>query len=205
MSKKLSDYAIGSFHTIGKTKYITESSNEHTATLRSLKTGKIKVVELDKNVKINVRKTLLALDASTTSTGYSVFENGKLIKSGTIAPSATLSMQKRVCYVVGRLEDIVEEFGVENVVEEDIFFNGMTEVFEALAQLKGALMYMLNSKKIKVEYVPPTAWKSFFGIARRDSLEGKKLAIAKCKELTGKIYQEDCAESVLIGMYKLRK
>ena len=62
-------YVIGSFHTIRGQKYIVENSNEYNAVLRSLKTGRVKNVEI-KNVKKSDNKTLLSLDPSTTATGW---------------------------------------------------------------------------------------------------------------------------------------
>ena len=74
-------FEIGSFHTVCRTKYIVESVNTSKATLRALKTGKVKVVELGVKEKKGESNTLLALDASTKATGWAIFKNGKLRES----------------------------------------------------------------------------------------------------------------------------
>ena len=200
-------FEIGSFHTIGRTKYIVESVNTHKATLRALKSGKIKVVDLgdSKSVKMNAEKTLLSLDPSTSSCGWSIFKNGTLYKSGQIQPRASLSVQKRICFVGDRLDKLIDDYGVTDVISEDIYYGGLVDVYESLAMLKGVIYYICNSKKIKIEYVLPSIWKSYFKIARRDSTEGKRLAMELCRKKTGKKYPEDESEAILIGMYKLRK
>ena len=200
-------FEIGSFHTIGRTKYIVESVNASKATLRALKTGKVKVVELggSKNVKISAEKTLLSLDPSTSSCGYAIFKDGNLYKSGQIQPRTNLSVEKRICFVVDRLDKLIDEYGVTEVISENIYYGGLVDVYEALSMLKGVIYYICNSKKVKVEYVLPSVWKSHMKIARRDSAEGKRLAIELCKKKTGKKYPEDESEAILIGMWKLGK
>ena len=206
MSSREPQFEIGAFHTIGRTKYIVESVNAHKATLRALKSGKIKVVDLSdsKSVKINAGKTLLSLDPSTSSCGWAIFKNGTLYKSGQIHPRASLSVQKRICFVSDRLDRLIDDNGVTEVMSEDIYYGGLVDVYESLAMLKGVIYYICNSKKIKIEYVLPSIWKSYFKIARRDTKEGKRLAIELCRKKTGKKYPEDESEAILVGMYKLR-
>ena len=200
-------FEIGSFHTIGRTKYIVESVNASKATLRALKSGKVKVVDLggSKNVKMNAEKTLLSLDPSTSSCGFAIFKDGNLFKSGEIKPRTNLSVAKRICFVVDRLDKLIDEYGVTEVISEDIYYGGLVDVYEALSMLKGTIYYICNSKKIKVDYVLPSVWKSHMKIARRNSEEGKKLSIELCKKKTGKKYPEDESEAILIGMWKLGK
>ena len=201
-------FEIGSFHTIGRTKYIVESVNTHNATLRALISGKVKVVDLgraSKNVKISAEKTLLSLDPSTSSCGFAIFKDGSLFKSGEIKPRTNLSVAKRICFVVDRLDKLIDEYGVTEVISEDIYYGGLVDVYEALSMLKGVIYYICNSKKVRIDYVLPSVWKSHMKIARRDSAEGKRLAIELCKKKTGKKYPEDESEAILIGMYKLRK
>lgn len=198
-------FEIGSFHTIGRTKYIVESVNTSKATLRALKTGKVKVVELGVKEKKGESNTLLALDASTKATGWAIFKNGKLYKSGVICPRATLDVYKRIKVVADRIEDIIEEYSVNELISEDIYYGGNIHTFEVLSMLKGVINYVSNKRKLKIYYVLPNVWKSHFSIARKDSECGKKLAIELCRKKVGRKLGEDESESVLIGMYKLEK
>ena len=200
-------FEIGSFHTIGRTKYIVESVNVSKATLRALKSGKVKVVNLveSKNVKISAEKTLMSLDPSTCSCGWAIFKDGTLYKSGQIQPRTNLSLAKRICFVVDRLDKLIDEYGVTEVISEDIYYGGLVDVYEALSMLKGTIYYICNFKKVRIDYVLPSVWKSHMKIARRDSAEGKRFAIELCKKKTGKKYPEDEAEAILIGLWKLGK
>ena len=197
-------FEIGSFHTIGRTKYIVESVNTSKATLRALKTGKVKVVELggsSKNFKIGAEKTLMSLDPSTSSCGFAIFKDGNLFKSGQIQPRKNLSVAKRICFVADRLDRLIDEYGVAQIISEDIYYGGLVDVYEALAMLKGTIYYICNFKKVKIDYVLPSVWKSHMKIARRNSAEGKMLAIELCKKKTGKKYPEDESEAILIGFW----
>ena len=198
-------FEIGSFHTIGRTKYIVESVNVSKATLRALKTGKVKVVELGVKEKKGESNTLLALDVSTSSTGWAIFENGKLIHCGTIKLSNKDTV-KRISSMTNRIDCLIKTHNIKQVAIEDVYFkNGFIDAHAILNVIKGAIMYMLSLNGLKAEYIAPVTWKRHFGIIGKDYDENKKLAISKCKELTGKKYQEDCAEATLLGLDKLRK
>lgn len=96
----------------------------------------------------------LALDLSSTCTGYSKFtKDGKLLKYGRITPDDKLDPLFRLHYVVNSIKELYVD--VENLIIEGIFlgrFNGKANVttFEYLAKLSGAVIFTWISEKYKI-------------------------------------------------------
>ena len=62
---------------------------------------------------------LLALDLSTKSTGYAVFENDKLIESGCLTASSTDTI-KRIYKIIDGIKSICEKFNIDEIIAEEV-------------------------------------------------------------------------------------
>lgn len=89
----------------------------------------------------------IGLDLSTTCTGYSIFEDKKLIKFGQIKPKTTLTTTEKVEYIVREFVKIFKEIDVSKAkfIIEDIYlatFFGKNQVlgFANLGRISGAIM-----------------------------------------------------------------
>lgn len=89
----------------------------------------------------------IGLDLSTACTGYSIFEDKKLIKFGQIKPKTTLTTTEKIEYIVREFVKIFKEIDVSNTkfIIEDIYlgtFFGKNQVlgFANLGRISGAIM-----------------------------------------------------------------
>ena len=92
----------------------------------------------------------IGLDLSTACSGYSIFENGKLINYGQIKPKTTLSTIGKIEYIVKEFVNIFEKEDLTDArfTIEDIFlghFAGKNQVlgFAGLGRISGAIMAAL--------------------------------------------------------------
>lgn len=89
----------------------------------------------------------IGIDGSTACTGYSIFEDKKLIKFGQIKPKTTLTTTEKIEYIVREFVKIFKEIDVSNTkfIIEDIYlgtFFGKNQVlgFANLGRISGAIM-----------------------------------------------------------------
>lgn len=137
-------------------------------------------------------KTLIALDGSTTKTGYAiykVYENGKFTykESGVIQPpkpkkkktekntnkikkeNRTESMTLRMLFIFDAVfELLVKEKTLAYIVVEDTFLGRDANAYKWLCRLQGFLMGYAKVKNIVYESLYPTHWRSILGIKVRD-------------------------------------
>lgn len=162
-------------------------------------------------------KFLLALDQSTQTTGYAVFKDRELITVGHISPSGNDYM-KRIVKTRNWLERIIFTLDGEiEVVLEDIqlqelepngtkkFAKNMgVDVFKKLAHVQGALISLLEEKKIKYSVVIASSWKKSCKITGIHRDEQKKSAQAFVLKNYNKKVTQDEADAICIGYHHLK-
>ena len=62
---------------------------------------------------------ILSLDASTTSTGYAIFDNRSLISHGVIRPGGN-DVKKRIKDIYKELYSIVDKYDISSIYIEDV-------------------------------------------------------------------------------------
>jgi Holliday junction resolvasome RuvABC endonuclease subunit len=82
---------------------------------------------------------ILGLDVSSSSTGYCIINNGRLLKStlGTINPNSKSSYGERLQYFSEQLIYLIQEYNPDKVVVEDIFRGPNAKTFKTLAMFRG--------------------------------------------------------------------
>ena len=137
----------------------------------------------------------LALDLSSKSSGYAIFENQELKKYGCISASSS-NLYKRIEKMTTELTTILKENKIdkviiEDVVPDDVHNNGT--VFRALMHLQGLVAYTLNKFNLSPEYVVASHWRKLCGIktgagVRRESLNQFGITV-----------NDDIADAICIG------
>ena len=89
---------------------------------------------------------VLALDAATGTTGWSIFDNGKLIAYGTFVARQTDEATARIDQVKKWMENICEKCKPDFVGIEDIQFQKNIIIFKTLANLQGELKNALYER-----------------------------------------------------------
>ncbi len=154
---------------------------------------------------------LLALDQSTTATGWSTFVNGKLTKSGVWAPKGDLIV--RINRMKKALREKVVSFKPDLVAAEDVY-KGNTTTFKKLCMVLGVALDTLYEKSVTVALYGASTWRALeklnttkkVAIAngfKKNRDYQKHLAIELVKKKYKKTLTDDEAESILIGEFAI--
>lgn len=124
---------------------------------------------------------ILGLDISSVSTGYCIFNNGRLIKSsiGTITPSAKLSYGERLKYFADELTSLLNRHKPDKIIIEDIYRGRNITTFKTLAMFRGVCFFIVYAiaKKNPICIMPTAARKLIgIGVTKED---GFKFAVEK--------------------------
>lgn len=144
---------------------------------------------------------VLALDQSTACTGYAIFINQNLEKSGIYKPNGKLF--ERIHQTKEYIRELVNNNNIDYVFIEDIQYQKNQRTYKILANLQGVIINLLVELNIQFEIISPSRWKSWNGIKGRKREQQKRNTIEKVKEIYGKEALEDEADAVCIGLYGL--
>ncbi len=115
--------------------------------------------------------TILSLDLSTKATGYAIFTDGKLYKSG-VYRSSSATLIKRINIIINKLnEEILQYIDIDKIIAEEVLpessGGGNQKTFKALMYMQAALelkVYDVFDTKVPIEYIYPNSWRSKCGI-----------------------------------------
>lgn len=139
---------------------------------------------------------VLGLDMSSKKSGYSLFNNEKLIDYGLweISFKDEKDWRERIIFMANQLENYIKTHDIEQVFVEDVppvLENSQT--IKVLSALQGCVLTICKLNNIKVKFVPNNTWKNIVGIDMAHSKENKaqqkklKLIDKKC---LGKLKQK---------------
>lgn len=165
---------------------------------------------------------LLSIDASTKSTGFALFENGTLQKSGCISkltysgiskdryPAFSAKMSK---LMAEKIVEKIEEFDPDFIVLEEISVGGKqgTLSVKSLPVLHGMLLYLIIDRIDTVYFLPPSGsmsshgvkmpgWRGLLNPELRKNGCWKKSSISRVEKDFGITPEnDDEADAILIG------
>lgn len=148
----------------------------------------------------------LALDLSTKSSGWAVFDDEELVDYGCITASSN-DLIKRIQKIIYGLDNVLEKYKVDKIVVEEVRpETGVQNIktHRALMWLQGAVAIFVHEKfgKLDIEYLYPSQWRKICGIktgsgVRRTSLKPKDIEFVKNKyNIT---VNDDIADAIGIG------
>lgn len=150
---------------------------------------------------------ILALDLSTKSSGWAIFQDSILIDYGCISSTST-DLMKRINIMLDGIKEILQKHNdIEKIYAEEVRpENGMQNIktHRALMWLQGVIaleIYNFN-KKIELELVYPSSWRAAIGIKtgrgiKRTSLKEKDMQFVK--ENYNLDVNDDIADAICIG------
>lgn len=149
-------------------------------------------------------QVILALDVSTTSTGYAIYVGNKLTKYGYVKTTGK-DWLVRVRKMADKVTELDKEYSIDTVVIEDTFFLKNIKTVKKLCLAQGILLGQLpNAELIQVF---PNTWKKHFGLgkgkATRDEQKQTSISVAETLFLTGIKLNDDEADAILMGRYVL--
>lgn len=149
-------------------------------------------------------QVILALDVSTTCTGYALYVGDKLTKYGFVKPTGK-DWLVRVRKMANKVNELDKEYNIDTVVIEDTFFLKNIKTVKKLCLAQGILLGQLP--KANLIQVFPNTWKRHFGLgkgkATRDEQKQTSISVAETMFLIGHGINDDEADAILMGRYVL--
>lgn len=149
-------------------------------------------------------QVILALDVSTTSTGYAIYVGNKLTKYGHVKPTCK-DWLVRLRKMSDKVTELDKEYNIDTVVIEDTFFLKNIKTVKKLCLAQGILLGQLP--KANLIQVFPNTWKKHFGLckgkATRDEQKQTSISVAETMFLIGHGINDDEADAILMGRYVL--
>ena len=145
---------------------------------------------------------VLALDQATKVTGYSIFDDKKLIQYGTFETNLEDEIA-RDSSIKTCLLSIIDSWkpdlvGIEGIQYEERF--GVT-TFETLARLQGILLETLFWEKIPYKICPTNTWRAHCGVKGRTRIDKKRSMQNIVKQQYDVTVSDDEADAIGIGKY----
>lgn len=163
---------------------------------------------------------IMGLDASTTATGWSIFDDRGLAAYGIIRPDGE-DWRDRVVHQSAKLNEIINTYHPQKIIMEDVpLKQGNSKALVMLGAVQGFIYGIASSYSIPVQFLFPSEWRSPLGLydGTREGTKRKELkkrAIEKVNELFGlnlmwvspssKKNEDDIAEAVLIAYSQIRR
>lgn len=152
---------------------------------------------------------ILGIDASTTCSGISVFDNdGNLIKYGIIKPEKSEDWRERIRIIGFKISDIIEHYDITNIIMENVPKEQKNiATMQKLSVLQGYINCVADQHQCAMTFYDPSQWRSklkmFDGTrqgTKRKEMKAKAVNMAnELFNLDLKASQDDIAEAVLIG------
>ena len=149
---------------------------------------------------------VLALDQATKVSGYSIFDDNKLIKYGIFSTNLDNEI-KRDLDIKNWLINLINNWQPDYIALEGIQLQedtgrkiGVT-TFETLARLQGILMATVEELNLPYLICPTNTWRKYSNVkgrARTDKKRSAQLIIKKDYDIS---VTEDEADAILIGKY----
>lgn len=162
----------------------------------------------------------MGIDASTTSTGWAIFDDKELKAYGLIKPDGE-DWRERIVNQAPQLVEIIAKYKPEKIYMEDVPLKSKyPKVLVQLGAVQGFIYGVTASVHIPVVFLGPSEWRSPMGLfdgtregTKRDEL--KKKSIEKANKLFGldllwvspssKFNQDDEADAILIAYSQAMK
>ena len=147
---------------------------------------------------------ILALDLSTKSSGWAVFDTDKLIDYGCIS-AGSANLFSRIDKLIEELDKILQKYSFSDVYIEDVYpedVHNNRSVFDALEYLRGYVLHKLDDYNLKHTFLTASEWRAKCGIhtgrgVKRDILKAKDVKFVQ--DQFGIKVNDDMADAIGIG------
>lgn len=151
---------------------------------------------------------LMAIDASTKSTGVAIFEDKELIHY-TCITSSSQDMLKRIKIMTEEIEKLYLKYKIDTIIMEDVLPEDVKHnqsVFNALHYLQGSVVLKMHDYKQKIELVNVNLWRGACGIKTgrygvRESAKAQDMKFVKDKYNIDA--NDDICDAICIGWAKI--
>ena len=149
---------------------------------------------------------ILSLDQALVTTGWAIFKQNKLVKSGTFSIKSTLPIGARLGAFWKELNNLYSIYEFEYIAFEDIQNQNNNETYKKLAMVQSAIYLWCFFQNVMCGVASPSHWRSVlggnFGKKRE---EQKQAAINYVKNYCDKEVSSDEADAVCIGLAYIKE
>ena len=154
-------------------------------------------------------KILIALDESTTCTGYAVFDDSELIEHGTFSFKSK-DVLERVSLIMEEIENLIDTYKPDNMIIEDVQITMNAATAKSLLGLQFMIEIYAHRNNISCETYRTTRWRKILGLSNSRALDRKakkQETIDYVKDKYGiEILKDDESDAIAIGTaYLLEK
>lgn len=154
-------------------------------------------------------KILIALDESTTCTGYAVFDDSELIEHGTFSFKSK-DVLERVSLIMEEIENLIDTYKPDNMIIEDVQITMNAATAKSLLGLQFMIEVYAHRNNISCETYRTTRWRKILGLSNSRALDRKakkQETIDYVKDKYGiEILKDDESDAIAIGTaYLLEK
>ncbi len=147
---------------------------------------------------------VLGIDPGIAIVGYGIIDfdgrSYRTVDYGVINTPAKLGYAQRIKMLYDAMEQILEEYHIDAVAIEELFFNQNTKTAITVAQARGALVLAVMNKHIELfEYTPLQVKQSICGYGRADKRQVQEMVqrLLSLKELPK---PDDAADALAIAI-----
>lgn len=141
----------------------------------------------------------LALDQALKCTGWAVFENDRVVDSGTFSTQGAAPIEQRLGAIWEFLSDAYYKHEFNFVALEDCQQQKNAQTYQKLSMVKATIILWCYFNDIKYEVLAPSHWRSILNIKGRAREEQKQNAIDFVKEKFKLDVDSDVADAICIG------
>lgn len=149
---------------------------------------------------------VLALDQASRTSGYAVFQDERLIASGTFTyDDADFSL--RLVKIRNKVASLIKEYDIDKILLEDIQLQGQTNnvtTYKALAEVLGVLEELARELSIPHELIHSQTWKSTLVIRGRDRATQKRNAQGFVNSYYNIKASQDESDAICIGTHYVK-
>lgn len=156
--------------------------------------------------KGKIKQRSIGLDQATHITGYSIFDDGKLVYADTFETIADDEIERDI-EIKNWLIQLIQNWkpdiiGLEGIQLQQ--FNNKTvgiTTYQTLARLQGILMATCKEQNIQYVIIPPATWRAHCEVKGRARVDQKRSMQMKVKEWFDITVSNDIADAIGIGKY----
>jgi len=108
---------------------------------------------------------ILGLDISSSCTGWSIINNGKLIEYNTISPVGSMGVTQRLYFFGNKIKEIIDTHKPDEVAAEETILVRGPKIMRTLARFSGVAFYWAYAhQKREIATYEPSMWKKNLGL-----------------------------------------
>ena len=157
-----------------------------------------------------IMNNILALDQSSITSGFSVFQEGQLKDYGTFTISSAKDLPTRLVKIREKILELISNYNIDVVYYEDIQLQAKVpnnvKTFKVLSEVIGVVSETCKEYNMRAEVVPPVVWKAAIKIPTQKT---RKIQKQLTQEYVLNVYKveasEDASDAIGIDTYANQK